>query len=215
MKQLISIISIADVNIGDKLSFGMYEQDTSGAKKPIEWLVLDKNENSLLVISDKGLDCIPYNPKCNDSTWETCTLRNWLNNDFYNKTFNSIEKTLIQTTKVVAHINPKWRPLSIENDTNDKIFLLSVDEVIKYFKDDEDRMCAPTEYAKSLHAHKSHSIEKDGCPTGFWWLRTLGFIGDEVFVSDDGSINYHGFLPHDPRVSVRPALWIDLQKFVN
>ena len=72
--------------VGDIVYFGTYEQDndTSNGKEDIEWLVLAKKGNRILVISDKALDRQPYNSSRTRVTWETCTLRKWLNNDFIN-----------------------------------------------------------------------------------------------------------------------------------
>ncbi len=38
---------------------------------------------------------------------------------------------------------------SYEVKTDDKVFLLSIDEAEKFFADDEDRLASPTEYAKA------------------------------------------------------------------
>ena len=141
-----------NVNIGDKITFGAYKRKKISGKEPIEWLVLDKNENGILVISDKGLDCKQYTERYESVTWETCTLRKWLNGDFYKSAFSVREKKLINTTSVVVHKNPKYKTKpgtafgrgknklipTIGNDTNDKIFLLSITEVEKYFKSKED-----------------------------------------------------------------------------
>ena len=67
---------IKNAKVGDIVYFGTYGQDsgTSNSKEDIEWLVLAKENNRILVISDKALDCQPYNPSWSDVTWETCSL---------------------------------------------------------------------------------------------------------------------------------------------
>lgn len=76
------------------MSFGKYEQDnnTSNGKEKIEWLVLEVKDGKALVISKYALDCKPYNTSSTNVTWETCSLRNWLNNDFINSAFSATEK---------------------------------------------------------------------------------------------------------------------------
>ncbi|MBP3696995.1 MAG: hypothetical protein J6J45_05560, partial [Clostridia bacterium] len=71
----------SDTQVGDYITFGSYEQDNdlSNGKEPIEWLVLDKQDGKVLVISKYALDAKPYNDEYVDVTWETCTLRSWLN----------------------------------------------------------------------------------------------------------------------------------------
>ena len=96
------------LNVGDTLVFGTYEQDndTTNGKEDIEWLVLTKENNKILVVSDKALDCKPYNQSRDYVTWETCSLRNWLNNDFINAAFTAEERAMIPTVTVSADMNP-------------------------------------------------------------------------------------------------------------
>lgn len=83
-----------DKKVGHYVSFGKYEQDnnTSNGKEKIEWLVLEVKDGKALVISKYALDCKPYNTSSTNVTWETCSLRNWLNNDFINSAFSATEK---------------------------------------------------------------------------------------------------------------------------
>ena len=120
--------------VGDIVYFGTYEQDndTSNGKEDIEWLVLAKKGNRILVISDKALDRQPYNSSRTRVTWETCTLRKWLNNDFINAAFSAEERAKIPTVTVSADKNPSYST-SPGNNTTDKVFLLSITEVNKYF----------------------------------------------------------------------------------
>ena len=64
---------LANASIGDIVVFGTYEQDgnrTNGSEW-IEWLVLDKEEDRILVISKYGLSSQAYNASANpiSSTW--------------------------------------------------------------------------------------------------------------------------------------------------
>ncbi|MCR5596856.1 MAG: DUF6273 domain-containing protein [Lachnospiraceae bacterium] len=119
---------------GDYVIFGSYEQDgdTSNGPEPIEWEVLDKSDGKLLLISRYILDCPPYNTEDADVTWETCTLRNWLNNDFYNTAFSTAEKDRVITANLSNPDNAYWGTEG-GNDTNDKVFCLSMEEVRKYY----------------------------------------------------------------------------------
>ena len=94
--------------VGDTVFFGSYEQDneTSNGKEDIEWLVLAKENNRLLVVSQYGLDCQQYNTNETEVTWENCTLREWLNEDFFHAAFSDREKAMIPTVTVSADKNP-------------------------------------------------------------------------------------------------------------
>ena len=204
---------IKNIKVGDTYTFGAYEQDnsTSNGKEAIEWTVLDKDGMSLLLISKQALDCQQYNTSYTDVTWESCSLRKWMNGTFLNKAFNAEEQAQIQNTTVSADKNPEYNT-NPGNATTDKVFLLSINEVEKYFNSDEARKCAPTAYAKAQGAYTSDSYKTaSGAATCWWWLRSPGFDqGRAAGVSSDGSVYYIGLSVNCVTDAVRPALWIDL-----
>ena len=209
-KQRINKIKTA--NVGDIIVFGTYEQDNniSNGKEDIEWLVLAKEDNKILVISDKALDCKPYNQSRDYVTWETCSLRNWLNNDFINAAFTAEERAMIPTVTVSADMNPEYNT-NPGNATKDKVFLLSIVEAEKYFTSDEARKCVPTEYAISNGASTSDSYTKGGKATCLWWLRSPGF--DQfiaAYVNYFGPVLRYGRSVGNVSNSVRPAMWITI-----
>ena len=200
------------LNVGDTLVFGSYEQDndTTNGKEDIEWLVLAKKGNRILVVSDKALDCKPYNQSRDVVTWETCSLRNWLNNDFINAAFTSEERAMIPTVIVSADMNPEHNT-NPGNATKDKVFLLSIVEAEKYFTSDEARNCVPTEYAISNGAYTSDSYTKDGKATCWWWLRSPGISQDLAADVNSGGVVYeNGNFVDSDDIAVRPAMWITI-----
>ena len=166
------VIIPAIAPVGSLIKYGKYEQDndSSNGIEDIEWIILAKDDNKMLVISDKAIDCKPYNTSSANITWETCSLRNWLNNDFINSAFSATEKTMISSVKVSADKNPDY-DTDAGNDTEDKVFLLSIEEANRYFKYDSERQCVSTEYAK---ANGAYTYEIDGASNCFWWLRSQG-----------------------------------------
>ena len=209
-KQRINKIKTA--NVGDIIVFGAYEQDndTSNGKEDIEWLVLAKEDNKILVISDKALDCKLYNQSRDCVTWETCSSRKWLNNDFINSVFSDDEKAMIPTITVSADKNPEY-DTDPGNATQDQVFLLSIVEARKYFASSEARMCVPTAYAISNGLYTSGRYSKDGEGTCLWWLRSPGYnqIG-AARVNNDGSVDEYGYDVDCDNYAVRPALWITI-----
>ena len=192
--------------VGDIVYFGTYEQDndTSNGKEDIEWLVLAKKGNRILVISDKALDRQPYNSSRTRVTWETCTLRKWLNNDFINAAFSAEERAKIPTVTVSADKNPSYST-SPGNNTTDKVFLLSITEVNKYFSSDSAWQCRGTAYCYAQGAYKA------GNGNCWWWLRSPGYTQSSAAnVYDGGDVNEIGnnvFLDNN---AVRPAMWISI-----
>lgn len=205
--------TVKNASVGDTITFGAYEQDnnTSNGKEAIEWTVLDKDGMSLLLISKQALDCQQYNTSYTDVTWESCSLRKWMNGTFLNKAFNAEEQAQIQNTTVSADKNPEYNT-NPGNATTDKVFLLSINEVEKYFNSDEARKCAPTAYAKAQGAYTSDIYKTaSGAATCWWWLRSPG-INPNIAASvlNVGSVNCNGHTVNYDNDAVRPALWINL-----
>lgn len=193
-------------NVGSYVFFGSYEQDnnTSNGKEDVEWLVLAKEGDKALVISRYALDCQQYNTTLTNVTWETCSLRKWLNGTFINNAFSSDEQNMIQTTTVTADKNPSYST-SPGNNTTDKVFLLSITEVNKYFSSDSARQCQGTAYCYAQGAYKAAN---GNC---WWWLRSPGNLSyNAAYVDYDGFVTNYGNSVDVGIGAVRPALWIDL-----
>jgi len=198
---------LKNIKVGSYINFGAYEQDnnTSNGKEDVEWLVLEVKDGKALVISKYALDCQQYNTSSTEVTWETCTLRKWLNNNFINSAFSADEKAMIPTVMVSADKNPDYST-NPGNATQDQVFLLSITEANKYFSSDSASQCKPTEYAVAGGAYFNSS--NGNC---FWWLRSPGNRQARAAgVHNDGAVDVYGFSVRNSDSAVRPALWIDL-----
>ena len=202
------------VKKGDTIKFGSYEQDMvyENGREPIEWIVLEKTDKQMLVISKYSLDKLPYNNSEGEVTWEKCTLRKWLNESFYDFAFNKQEKKLIKTTTVKASVNPETK-VSSGNKTKDKLFILSIQDVLN------------KEYGFSTKALKHDELRRGAYAWnpnagGRWWLRTPGFDTCNVlFVGSEGGLEYsygtnvlggyeyYGYVG----LGVRPAMYISIK----
>lgn len=210
----------AQFTVGNYVTFGEYPQTTAGEDMtPIEWLVLARDGNKALLISRYGLDAQPYNTDHTSVTWETCTLRTWLNVTFYNKAFSSDEQAAILTTSVDNGKNQGYSKWSTSggNNTEDKVFLLSYAEANKYFGVTYDNISntksrvAPTAYAIAQGAWASSSNKTaDSTDAGWWWLRSPGNYQDFAAVVDtDGSLR--NITVNYVSGSVCPALWVNIE----
>ena len=194
---------------GNSITLGNYPQTKAGNDNtPIEWMVLENDGETALLISRYELDCKPYNEKYEDTTWEKCTLRSWLNNEFYNRAFSTEEKQYILQSNVRADKNPEYST-NPGNMTKDRVFLLSVVEANKFFKSDDARMCALTDYAIQQGAYTSDDWKVEGRKTCWWWLRSPGRISSHAAcVSVDGSM--YNYLVDDGKFAVRPCVRVRL-----
>ena len=166
---------------GDIIAFGDYNKNN-------EWVVLERQEKKILVISKYAICQKAYNDVEKETNWEDCSLRKWLNETYYNSTFSLSEQVLIKST-FVENLHT--------NSTIDKIFLLSSSEVREYFTNDSER----------------NVTLSDGTPV-CWWLRTTGITDmDAVMVKTDGYIETEGQVVYNKELGVRPAMWIDISNF--
>ena len=207
---------------GKYIVFGQYPQTKDGKDNtPIEWMILDHNGQRALVVSKYGLDAQPYNITGNAATWETCTLRTWLNGTFYNKAFSSAEQAAILTTNVdnsKSQCYSGWNT-SGGNNTQDKVFLLSYAEANKYFGVTHDTSSntksrvAPTAYAIAQGAYIDSDDKADDDNDIGWWLRSPGTYQEcAAHVNADGfHFNYN---VANASGSVRPALWVNLESTI-
>lgn len=189
---------------GTFVTYGVYEQDNvaENGMEPIEWRVLENTGDSVLLMSRYVLDGVPfsnaydtydYNPY--DVTWETCNLRNWLNTTFYTTAFDADEQNRILTVKNSNTPSEKYqfnisaKKVVYGNDTFDKVFVLSVDEVARYFPQDSvylDNDGRPVYYASALRMKATPYALKHGVSE--WTMKTAQ--GCESFHGGFYSIRY-------------------------
>ena len=190
--------------VGTIMMFGSYHHQSGRKKEPIEWLVLAIEVGRALLISKYVLDCKKYNEKKENVTWETCTLRKWLNEEFLNTAFSQFEQAKIQSTRIDNPNNTRYGTKG-GNATTDKIFVLSIDEAEKHFSSKAARECNPTKYAK----HNGASVDSGNCN---WFLRSSGNDSNfAAYVLSLGIVNVYGLGVDSTDVGIRPALWIKIQ----
>lgn len=195
--------------VGSTVFFGAYEQDgnISNGMEPIEWLVVDRNGSDLLLVSKHAIESSSFHWATRDgeiTTWSDSTLRAWLNDKFINTVFEQPERRIILRSSVPAEFNPEY-DTDPGLDTKDKIFILSISEVLKYFPEESDRLCSPTPFALKCGAYVGDTDYT------WWWLRNPGFDSYPsrmVVVSSQGIITSIGHYVTCPNYGVRPAIWI-------
>lgn len=147
-----------------------------------EWLILEETEDAFLIMAAHNIGKRSYHSSFTQVTWETSDMRKWLNTDYLEK-FPTEDKIRIMEIQLANPYNTKALTYAGVN-TVDKIFLLSLEEVMAY--SGEELLSDET-----------------------WWLRTPG--GDQryqIMVKADGSLNNYGWRITNPYGAVRPAMWI-------
>ncbi|MDR1136146.1 MAG: DUF6273 domain-containing protein [Clostridiales Family XIII bacterium] len=194
--------AVADILKGERrnIEFGGYK-----------WRVLDKQDNMALLLTEDIIETRPYNMEDAGVTWESCTLRQYLNSEFIGR-FSAQERMIILETTNINPNNP-WYDTRGGNNTNDKAFLLSIDEVVKYFGDSGQMKNERLE--KDGYISDEYSNERVGKYDdigAWWWLRSPGHSSDlAAYVHDDGELIIYGSIVYYADVGVRPVFWLNLE----
>ena len=126
------------------------------------------------------------------------SLRKWLNETFISSFSTSESSYILQST---VHDS--------NGDTQDKVFILSEDELVKYYPNREDRIVDATMWAimHTNHALKLLNCYKPGDEAhSDWWLRSCSEAVDY-----DGECHSYSPSP-DTEIGVRPVMWLDTSK---
>ncbi|MCL2527459.1 MAG: DUF6273 domain-containing protein [Defluviitaleaceae bacterium] len=196
--------------VGGTITFGDYD-----------WCVLAVEEGKALLISEDILEQRAYHPCYAGVSWEESTLRHYLNNDFLNL-FSQSDMEKILDTRLTNSSN-KWYGIEGGNDTLDKIFILSLEEVDKYFgnsgdyenerrkKYDDGKWVSDDNGWILSNEHDSSRIAKYNGLASLWWVRSPGYSDCTVaYVSTTGNIPSNGDRVCIGRGGVRPALWVKI-----
>jgi hypothetical protein len=197
------------VKIGDIYRFGKYD-----------WRVLDVQNGKALLLSDKVIEERAYHNSWEETTWAECDLRAYLNGEFYNS-FGQDKSRIAETTN--SNPNNPWYGTNGGGMTTDRVFLLSLDELVKYFGDSGDLrnkkryvwesgkwVSASNGYVLHDQYDNARIAEDTSGKACWWWLRSPGFGSKSAaLVYDDGSVAIHGVSVHIG-YGVRPALFLNL-----
>lgn len=177
----------------------------------VKWRVLKNDGNTLFVMSDRGLDCKAYHELGTFSSWEGCTLRKWLNNDFYNMAFSGDEQGA-----VIEQTLSNGGTGAYQNDTKDKVFLIGAESHLSNYgfcsvdggsAASASRWVEASDYAYTMGVQTS-IYNKKNC--GWWWLRLKkNYLYDTAVVDSSGGI-YNNDGANDKRYACVPALHINL-----
>ena len=172
----------------------------------IDWRVLAVENKKALLISEKIIEKRPYNTESWDITWEQCTLRKYLNDEFYNSL--GWDKSRIAENRNINPNNPRYGTFG-GNTTTDKVFLLSLDEVVKYFGD--SGALAQKQFFFRDQYNNARIAEYSSEGARWWWLRSPGDCSNyAALVDTGGDVDVYGHFVSNYMGGVRPALWLNL-----
>lgn len=188
----------------DKVKFGKYD-----------WIVLCKQDDKALIITEKIIEKRPYHHEECETTWGTCDLRKYLNGEFYESFGAEDRARIVKVTN--ENPNNQWDGTDGGNSTDDYIFLLSIDEVVKYFGDSgklETKQFGPKGEAWWFDDQYNTARQaKYGSKNAWWWLRSPGYISSRAaYISISGNVHIHGETFKGNGGGIRPALWLKTEE---
>lgn len=196
---------ISNAKVGDVIKYGDYEQDSDdgNGEEPIEWIVIDKKGDELLLLSNNILDFVPISYEGDVQSWKTSQVRKAFLECYIPASFFNIRISEFFTTDEMSVIvekeietNKYYEDLNTEQSwygsdpvgslsTQDKLFLLSYEEVEKYRKVNKKWMQA--EYTpESINGERNLTNENE---RHCWWTRTnLKMVYDKSSGGRDANI---------------------------
>ena len=218
--EALETVELKRAEVGDIVQMGTYEQDgDTETEDPIYWDVLDKDGDSILIISHDVIGYQRFSGSPNCVIWEDSQIRTWLNEEFYTDAFDKETQARIKgyVTSGVDEANQESR-----GDATDRIFLLSQKEIEKYYGHKlpkaEALLCKPSKAVLQRYEEIEQQRVREKVPfvtsvpdasEGIsWMLRSTGKSQNQIsIIRGDG---YYSQCMADYYQGVRPAIWIDV-----
>jgi len=200
------------MQIGDKIVFDKYN-----------WNILDIKNNAALIITEGIIEHRRYHDAYEEITWAECSLRKYLNGEFYDR-FSAVDQSRIIPV-INKNLDNQWYGSRGGEDTEDRIFLLSLEEVsCKYFGDSSSKLYNPGKNQRYWFERKDENNSKRIAVNNkeewyyWWWLRSPGRVNKKaVYMFPNGNIGIQGnnifkgnIAEGECRGGIRPALWLNL-----
>lgn len=182
-----------------------------------DWFILEQQDDKMLILSEKVIKKRPYHWEEVEITWENCDMRHYLNGEFISSLPESDRKRIIEVEN--ENTDNPWYGTSGGNTTRDRVFLLSIDEVIRYFGDSGQKKNRPQNpgftwlkdeylfYLSDQYNINRRAVDNTGVVV-HWWLRSPGAnkrIAAIVYGKDKNDEFDHG----DISVCGAGGAWID------
>ncbi len=190
------------------------------------WRILAVENGRMLIMTEQMTDQRDFHHKKEEVTWEQSEIRGFLNNEFLGRFTDSDINRIVEVQNRNAG-NPWYGSLG-GNDTVDRVFLLSLEEVVRlYFGDSGRLLDQPKPNQRYWFDRKDENNPLRRAlflnSSWWWWTRTPG-KNNKVFtyIHGDGNIGIQGngiskttFNTLHPQTQsnkggVRPALWLKI-----
>lgn len=206
--------ALVNFKVGDKVTYGRYvtDEEFDEYETPIEWIVADKKDDEYFLVSSYILETKKYNEIYESCDWTNCSLRKWLNEDFYINSFNDEEKKFMVVQK--TNIKKYATTSEINNErliTTEKVSLLSSEDVTTFLKP-----LSLENTSSTMHARKEGLLIFNMFDfSSFYWLKENGY-DDKMALYEtpygDRYISSFGLAVDTDYIGVRPTIRVKNNK---
>lgn len=203
--------SESEFRVGNRVFIGGYPQKWEHDFSPIGWIVLETNDSTALCISEK---CLITSGYCDPQKaygkpeflwYENSLAREICNHHFFADAFSDAEKARIIPRKMVS--------VQLGEQCIDPVFLLSEEEVRRYFPEASQRKAKPTPYA--IRKGARHGWTEDTKEFTSWWIlpeeNAYGIPDGSIYpkaVFQMGEMQFHSRNAYHTDFTIRPCIRI-------
>lgn len=212
---------LSKANVKDYVTLGHYEQDGNlhNGGEEIEWMVLFKRNDSMLLLSKYILDIQPFHASLREIDYADSTLRIWVEHNFYDNAFSEQEKSLIHTAPLILEERMIYQYLGeIERDSHGS-------ETYSYRHNDTKAQLTEFAISQYINARMNTGETEEEATANYeewikpkdnyhwWWAGSM--TADKrfpVYVGSDGNVNIFNSIAEvtTPLGGVRPAIWVSI-----
>lgn len=190
-------VDLSTLEVGQYFDFGYYGDEN------MVWQVVDIQDGKALIVCKNAVEAMAYNETGEAVSWEECSLRTWLNDEFYNVAFTDEERSHIVLTNLSTSGSETYNTTG-GNDTYDYVFIPGYfDELWTYFSREADRPCIIT-------VHATENYEQEDAMECIWWTRSPGEMQNQImYITPKGAVKSTKYV--GKKYGVRPAMWIEMR----
>jgi len=183
-----------------------------------DWRILEMIGGKALLLCERCIESKPFHHTFESVTWAKSDIHDYLNGvkkykgkGFYD-TFSSQDMARITQIKIVTDVNP-WYGTAGGSSITDKVFLLSIHDVVNYFGDSGQLKgkSLTSRYWIDDKYNPERLADDIAKNISFWWLRSPGSEANRAaYVNFDGRVSIFGNIVDIRTGGIRPALWLKL-----
>lgn len=197
------LLSVCGVSEETVLFGSFYQSAGTGAAEPLEWLVLQEDDKTMLLISRYIIDTRRLHDSFTPTCWEDCALRAWLNDGFRTTAFTDEERERLVPYLCEPHALLYFEDVPQGEAVTDLVFLLSAEEASDLLAGTPAACAALTDWARQNSRSGPDARIS-------WWLRTVSLEGKSgTAVTPEGEIAYIAADVNDGLMGVRPCILIE------